>query len=259
MHGKANNSRSHKNISKDSRFLHNCLFCLVTYYNWCDWFLPSLILWRKTWQVRQLVTPPPVTYEPQPPSKRKTSQRDRALAEGHWLLPEMSHFLLGGLYTNKEIFLWTAYHKNVTFTQDLCTSSWIKCLKCFWTSAFCSCYCRSSETHEGRMNLAHFLFQTYWVLQFSNHSVHKAQWEKHEIRPKLLVPSGFNSCRHAFMFLDHHHLQRWTRFRSIHVATVRTLTKITTSTFTWHSKNEIQITETRKIKMRKWKKRKVQH
>lgn len=128
MHDKANNSRSHKNISKDSRFLHNCLFCLVTYYNWCDWFLPSLILWRKTWQVRQLVTPLPVTYEPQPPSKRKTSQRDRALAEGHWLLPEMSHFLLGGLYTNKEIFLWTAYHKNITFTQDLCTSSWIKCL-----------------------------------------------------------------------------------------------------------------------------------
>lgn len=118
--------RSHKINSKDSRFLRECFFCLVTHF---DWFLPSLSLWRKTWQIRQLVTPLPVSYEPQPPSKRKPSQPDWALAEGHWLLPEMSHFLLGGLNTIKEVFLWTAYHTNITYTQDVCASSWIKCLK----------------------------------------------------------------------------------------------------------------------------------
>lgn len=112
-----------------AKTLRECLFCLVTHFDWCDWFLPNLSLWRKTWQVRQLVTPLPVSYEPQPPSNTKPSQPDWALAEGHWLLPEMSHFLLGGLNTIKEVFLWTAYHTNITYTQDVCASSWIKCLK----------------------------------------------------------------------------------------------------------------------------------
>lgn len=137
-------------------------------------FLPSLSLWRNTWQGRQLVTPLPVSYEPQPPSKRKPSQPDWALAEGHWLLPEMSHFLLGGLNTIKEVFLWTAYHTNIAYTQDVCASSWIKCLKRVFEPRISVYGIAGVLKLVGRNNLTHFLLPNHWMLQFSNHRVHKA-------------------------------------------------------------------------------------
>lgn len=218
MHDKANNSRSHKISSKDSRFLRKCLFCMATDYDWCDWFLPSLILWRKTWQVRQLFKPLPVTYESQPPSKRKTSHQTEhcwgsLASSGNEPLP------LGRLVHNQRDLSVNCISQKYIYTR---------CVYEFLNQVFKRVFepqfsviagvLKLMSVEQLRLTSCSRITECYSSLttMFT-----KPKWENGETRPKMLVelplmnsPSCFNSCRHASMFLDHR-LQRWTMFRSM--------------------------------------------